>query len=486
MLVCRLRSFAPVRELLRQTFRDFFADEAPVRAAALAYYTVFALPPLLVLLILVAGLVWDPAQVQRSMEAEFASMLGPDAASTVHDMIAGAQRPGESNVIRTILGIAGLLFGATGAFLQLQGALNQAWDVKPDHATGGVRNFLVKRMLSLGMVLGVGFLVAVSLALSALLSMVGERFGSGFPDALLHAANFVLTFAVLAMLFAAIYRVLPDATIAWRDVAVGAVATAALFVAGKFAIGLYLGRSSPGEAFGAAAALAVILIWVYYAAMILLLGAEFTQAWARSRGRAIRPEAGAVSVDESQATLSRGVQGMQENGQDVSGRIRHPGQASAARRLDPVDGEASGGNGLDHASVGDLFRQLSSDTSHLFRQEISLAKAELRESTTQLATGARRLGFAAGLAIPGALAFAAFLIIALGDLMNNYWASALIVSVAFLAAAWILARKGIAAFSSGSLVPEETAGTLREDVAWAKEQPQAFKRAFTAPPTRSH
>ena len=481
--------------VLKRSLKDFSADEAPVRAAALAYYTVFALPPLLVLLIMVAGLVWDPGDVQRAMETQFASIVGAEGARTIHGMIAAADQPGGANVLRTVLSVAGLIFGATGAFLQLQGALNRAWDVKPDPKAGGIRHFVMKRFLSLGMVLGVGFLVAVSLALSAVLSLVGDRLGGGFPDGVLHAANVALSFLVLALLFAAIYKVLPDAEIAWKDVAVGAVVTAILFVAGKFAIGLYLGRSSPGEAFGAAGALAVILVWVYYAGMILLFGAEFTQAWARTHGRAIRPEKGAVRIDDavgsgetaaerqaakSKVTLSRGSHSMQGDGNLPRGN----GAGSGMQRIN--------GNGVtpttaDDASVGELFRQLSADTSHLFRQEIQLAKAELRETTGHMVKGATKIGIAAGIAIPGLLAFGAFLIIALGDLLNeNYWLSALIVSLAMLITAGLMAKKGIAHFGKASLVPEETVGTLREDAQWAKAESQAFKRAFTAPQSRTH
>lgn len=475
--------------LIKQSFRDFLDDEAPIRAAALSYYTVFALPPLLVLLILVAGLVWDPADVRHAMETQFAAMVGAKAARTIHGMIAAADRPG-GNLFRTLLSIAGLIFGATGAFLQLQGALNRAWDVKPDPKSGGVRNFLLKRFLSLGMILGVGFLIAVSLALSAFLSMLGDRMGGGFPDGVLHVANFVVSFAVLALLFGAIFKVLPDAEIAWRDVAVGAVVTAVLFVAGKFAIGFYLGRSSPGEAFGAAGALAVILVWVYYAGMILLFGAEFTQAWARGHGRAIRPEEGAVRVDngpradaaarESQSQSKGSPSTTTQGSKSMNRDITHRG-------VQPVVVNGNGNGLADDESVGELFKQLSADTSHLFRQEINLAKAELKESTAHMVKGVSRIGIAAGIAIPGLFAFGAFLIIALGDLLNeNYWLSALIVSLAMLGTAAVLAKKGIAEFGKGSLVPQETMGTLREDAQWAKEETQEFKRAFTAPHTRTH
>jgi membrane protein len=495
-LVWRLRRELAVLSVLRQSARDFLDDEAPVRAAALAYYTIFALPPLLVLLLMVAGLVWDAGDVQRAVETQFTSLLGSEAARTIRGAIEHVDQTGGSNVLRTTLSAAGLVFGATGAFLQLQGALNRAWEVRPDPEGGGVRRFLLKRFLSLGMILGVGFLIAVSLALSALLSMLGEQLGDRFPSALLQMANLAVSMVVLALLFAAIYKVLPDAEIAWKDVMVGAAVTALLFVAGKFAIGLYLGRSSPGEAFGAAGALAVILVWAYYAGMIVLFGAEFTQAWARSRGREIRPEPGAVRVHgpKSAKAMAHNAPPAGAGRPSRSPRITSPAMYNdndngrdsrlASRRASAI--QESDGFESDGASVGELFRQLSTDASHLMRQEINLARAELRESAGQVARGASRIGMAAGLALSGLMAFTAFLVIAIGDWIGNYWAGALLVSLVMLGIAGILAKRGIAEFRKGSLVPQETAGTLREDMEWAKTETQAFKRAFTAPQPRTH
>ena len=182
-----------------------------------------------------------------------------------------------------------LMFGALGAFIQLQAALNRAWEVKPDPSQGGVKRFIMKRLLSLGMILGVAFLLIASLVVSALLGALSTKVA--FPERAFAIMDLGLSFTVLTVLFAAIYRFLPDAEVAWRDVWAGALVTSALFVLGKFAIGFYLGRSAPGDAFGAASALAIILVWVYYAGLIVLLGAEFTQAWAERRGVQIRPEA---------------------------------------------------------------------------------------------------------------------------------------------------------------------------------------------------
>lgn len=284
--------------LLKETFREFKDDEATRVAAALSYYTVFALPPLLVLLVTIAGAIWEPADVQGRIEGQIRALLGADGASAIRAMLENANRPGEGGLLPALLGIAGLLFGATGAFIQLQSALNTAWDVKPDPAQGGIRNFLTKRLLSIGMILGVGFLVLVSLALSAVVSAAGSSIERFLPESLsgplLLVFNALLSLAVITLLFAAIYKVLPDVVIRWREVWIGAFVTAVLFVIGKFAIGFYIGQSDPGSAYGAAGSLAVILLWVYYASIIVLLGAEFTQVWARRKGVEIIPEEGAV------------------------------------------------------------------------------------------------------------------------------------------------------------------------------------------------
>ena len=283
----------------KATFKEFFDDDATWMAAALSYFTVFALAPLLVILLQVASLIWDAGQVREALTGQFQAVMGQEVARQVQTMMMSAQQRTESGTgIRLVLSIAGLVFGATGAFVSLQQALNRAWEVEPDPQRGGVKNFITKRFLSLGMVLGIAFLTLVSLALTAALSAAGQALCGGFGETVAQVLNFVLSFAVIALLFAAMFKVLPDANVGWRDVWVGAVATAVFFVIGKFLIGLYIGQSNPGSAFGAAGALAVLLVWIYYAALILLLGAEFTQAWMKAHGRAIEPEQGAVHVRE--------------------------------------------------------------------------------------------------------------------------------------------------------------------------------------------
>ena len=326
-------------QLLKAAFKDFGEDECGIRAAALAYFTVFALPPLLTLLIMVAGIIWDPQDVQQALTSQFSGMMGESGGEQISTIIAQSDRPGSGGLFATLASVAGLAFGATGAFIQLQGALNRAWEVKPDPAKGGIMRFITKRLLSLGMVLGIGFLLAVSLALTAGISALGGAIGSGIPEGVMHVVTFVVSFAVLGLLFAAMFKVLPDAEIAWRDIWVGAFTTAALFVAGKFAIGFYLGRSNPGDAFGAAGALAVVLVWAYYSGMILLFGAEFTQEWAKQRGSGIAPEKGAVRVVESEKLIRPGEPGAKsgKGGKAGKGGKRDlPAAASGRAKSGPV------------------------------------------------------------------------------------------------------------------------------------------------------
>ncbi len=289
-----------VMQLVKDTFKGFSEDDCPTMAAALSYYTVFSLPPLLVLLLTLLGAVMDPQDIQGNLEAQMRSAMGPSGAEQVQTILANADRPGAGGLLPTVLSVIALLLGATGVFGQLQAALNKAWGVAPDPEKGGIKNMLLKRVFGIGMVLGLAFILLVSLVVSAVLSAFGEELGRFLPSGLsapvLEAIDFAGSLAVISLLFCAIFKVMPDAEISWREVTVGAVVTALLFVAGKFALGLYLGRSNPGEAFGAAGALALMLVWIYYSSMIVLLGAEFTQVWAERRGSGIVPEKGAVRV----------------------------------------------------------------------------------------------------------------------------------------------------------------------------------------------
>lgn len=288
--------------LLKQTFKDFADDECTTMAAALSYYTVFALPPLLLLIVMIVGAVMDPQDVREALQGQLGGLVGQAGGDEIRTIMEKAQEtkaPDTGRPVAAVLGVATLVLGATGVFAQLQAALNKAWEVKPDPEQGGIKNFLLKRIFSFGMVLAIAFLLLVSLALTAAVSALGGMLGRMMPgvgEALLHVLNFVVSFGVITLLFAAMFKIVPDAEVAWKDVWVGALVTGVLFMIGKYAIGFYLGRSNPGEVFGAAGSLAVLLVWIYYASMIVFFGAEFTQTWAERRGQGVVPEKGAVRV----------------------------------------------------------------------------------------------------------------------------------------------------------------------------------------------
>ena len=306
-----------VLDLLKRSGKEFFGDDCPRLAAALSYYTVFALAPLIVLLLLMAGLLWDPQEVQSAIGHQIRDLMGEQASREVLTMVAHRDPTGGRGAMATIIGLAMLAFGATGAFLQLQGALNAAWDVEPDPSQGGIKNFITKRVFSFGLILGIVFLLIVSLAVTAAVSAVADRYGAGMNETVMLVLEFAFAFVVVTFLFGAMFKVLPDADVAWRDVWVGAVVTTILFVIGKFLIGFYLGQSDPGSSFGSAGTLAVILIWIYYASHIVLFGAEFTQAWATKFGSGIRPEAGAAKVVEQKKRVTGPAAGTTET---TSGR----------------------------------------------------------------------------------------------------------------------------------------------------------------------
>ncbi len=310
--------------IVKHTAVDFWHDDCPRMAAALSYYTVFSLPALLILLVTIAGFVWDPDEIRSAIEGQMRSLIGPDAASQVREMIGRSESDTPTSVFTKLLGVGALLFGATGAFIQLQTSLNDAWKVEPDPAQGGVRNFIVKRVFSFGLIIFVAFLMLVSMVLTTALTAVGNMLGGGLSESILHVLNVIVSFAVITALFGAMFKVMPDAEIAWRDVWVGAVVTSLLFVAGKFALGFYLGNSNPGDAFGAAGSLALILIWVYYAMMILLLGAEFTEAWATERGGGITAEEGATRVIEEKKKVTD-ARAEAESGKEPTTKDERPG-----------------------------------------------------------------------------------------------------------------------------------------------------------------
>jgi len=280
--------------VIKKTFKQFSDDDCMSMGAGLAYYTVFALPPLLVILVTIGSAVFDREQVESALESQ---MQGVMDAEQMHAMVERSQDRG-AGLIASLIGVGLLLFGATGVVAQLQTALNRVWEVQPDPEQGGVRTFITKRVLSLAMILAVAFVLLVSLVLTSVLSAVGGYIAGLLPgdfwQPVLWAANLLISWLVFSLLFAAIFKILPDAEIAWKDVAVGSAATAILFMLGQFLLSLYFGNAAVATPYGAAGSLVLVLVWVYYSSLILLLGAEFTQAWARRFGRTIAPSDGAV------------------------------------------------------------------------------------------------------------------------------------------------------------------------------------------------
>ncbi|MGL5939040.1 MAG: YihY/virulence factor BrkB family protein [Waterburya sp.] len=277
-------------KLLQESFREWQEDKASLLAAALAYYTVFSITPLLVIAIAIAGAVFGQDAARGEILQQINSLVGKQGAQAIETALANANQP-QLGSIASIISVIVLLIGASGVFAQLQEALNTVWNVKAKPEKQGFWEFIRKRLLSFGMVLAIGFLLLVSLILSAMLSGISNLDINLLPgfDPFWEVVNFVISFGFISLLFALIYKYLPDVKIRWKDVWVGAIITALLFTIGKYLIGLYLGQGSLGSTYGAAGSLIVFLAWVFYSAQILLFGAEFTQVYARKYGRNIVP-----------------------------------------------------------------------------------------------------------------------------------------------------------------------------------------------------
>jgi len=274
----------PSVSLLREVAAEWSKDNALSLGAALAFYTLFSLAPLLLLIIAIVGLVFGRAAAQGEIVARVGGAVGPEAAAVIEGMIRSASAPA-SGVIATVVSLVTMLFGASGVFGQLQASLNQIWGVTGGRRRG-VRGMVSQRVTSFGLILGIGFLLFLSLLVSALLAAVHHLLAEHLPvlSGVLPPLNFLVSFLMITALFALIFKVLPDARMEWRDVWPGAAVTALLFTLGKALIAAYLGRTGSTSVYGAAASLVVLLLWVYYSAQILLVGAEFTEVYSRRYG----------------------------------------------------------------------------------------------------------------------------------------------------------------------------------------------------------
>lgn len=285
--------------LIKKTFKEWSEDKASRLAAALAYYTVFSIPPLLVIAIGIAGLFTDRQVIEDQVINQAGALMGSQGSEAIETILESSEEPGRGELGPTLISLALLLFGASGVFTQLQDAMNTIWNVKAD-PDRTILETIKERIFSFTMVLGIGFVLLVSLMLSTLLASFGNFVGGLLSEAeiLLLIVNFVISFLIFTLLFALIYKVVPDVDIAWRDVWIGAVMTAILFKIGEYALGFYFERSDPTSAFGAAGSVILLLLWVYYSAQILFLGAEFTQVYSTEFGSGIQPERDAVPLAE--------------------------------------------------------------------------------------------------------------------------------------------------------------------------------------------
>jgi len=291
--------------LLTATGLKWWDDNALRLSAALSYYTLFSLAPLLIIAIAVAGFVFGEKAVQGELMGQIQGFVGADSALAIQGMIESARKP-SAGVFATVISLVTLVVASTGVFAELQDALNTIWKIKP--RTGrGITGAARDRFMSFVLVIGVGFLLIVSLILSAALAAAGKFLDQLLPgpEFMMHIVNFLVSFAVITLLFALMYKVLPDAHIAWDDVWIGAVVTALLFTVGKFLIGMYIGKSAVASTYGAAGSLVVILVWVYYSAMILFFGAEFTFVYANQYGSHIGAQSLAAESKEDDASLNR-------------------------------------------------------------------------------------------------------------------------------------------------------------------------------------
>ncbi|WP_414619251.1 YihY/virulence factor BrkB family protein [Calothrix sp. CCY 0018] len=292
-------SVKQIWRLLKETFKEWNDDKASRLAAALSYYTIFSLAPLLIIAIAIAGAVFGDEAASGEIVRQIQGLVGKAGAEVIQTALQNAQKPDTRN-FASIISIAVLLFGASNVFAQIQDALNTIWEVEPKPGRS-IWQTLRKRFLSFAMVGGVGFLLMMSLIVNAVLTGMVNYFGSLIPgfDFLWQFANFAISFAVITLLFALIYKFIPDAKIAWNDVWVGSAMTSLLFVIGKSLLELYLGSGSFGSAYGAAGSLIVLLAWINYAAQIIFFGAEFTQVYASKYGSHIVPDENSRRVPQA-------------------------------------------------------------------------------------------------------------------------------------------------------------------------------------------
>jgi membrane protein len=296
---------------IKQSFVDFFEDNILKLSAALAYYTLFSLPGLLIIIIWVGDIFYGHQAIEGTVYGQIADLIGPNAAVQVQETISKAVQSGESK-FATIIGLITLIIGATTVFGEIQDSINMIWRLKPKPKKGwGWLKMIINRLLSFSIILSLGFLLLVSLILNSLMDIFIDALTQRFPDTevvVVYIVNMVVSFLITSLLFGLIFKVLPDAKIQWKHVRAGAFTTALLFMVGKFLIGFYLGQNNISSAYGAAGSIIIVLLWVYYSAIILYFGAIFTRAYAIQSGSNIYPNNYAVWVEQVEVQSQESIQ----------------------------------------------------------------------------------------------------------------------------------------------------------------------------------
>ncbi|HUS02054.1 MAG TPA: YihY/virulence factor BrkB family protein [Chitinophagaceae bacterium] len=297
--------------VMKNAFTGFSEDKVMKLSASLAYYTVFSLGPLLIVILYLCGLFLGREAIEGTIYNQIKGFVGPEGAVQIQEIIKNASLSGKGN-LAAIIGVITLLFGATTVFAEIQDSINGIWNLKPKPKKGWFL-FIKARLLSFGVIASLGFLLLVSLGVTALVEGLNERLKSYFPNvtvAVFYILNLVITFGVVTTLFGVIFKVLPDANVKWTDIISGAIATAILFMIGKLGISFYISKADIGSTFGAAGSLVILLVWIYYSSVILYFGAEFTKAYAVKYGGAIRPNK--YAVIETKIAVEEGRTSIQE------------------------------------------------------------------------------------------------------------------------------------------------------------------------------
>ena len=282
--------------VLKTAFKKWWSKDPFKESAVIAYYAIFSLPGLLVVIVTVAGFVFGREAVNNHIASQISSTLGADTSKQIQEMIAAASES-KNSIWATIIGVITILVGATGVFAQFQKSLNIIWEVKADESKSGIWSMIRVRLFSFGLIVSIAFILIVSLVVSATLSAFGDWLSGNFSESLLvvlQVVNFILSLVILALLFALMFKFFPDAKIKWRHVWIGSIVTALLFEIGKFALALYFGKADPGSGYGAAGSVILILLWVSYSSMIVFYGAEFTHAYAELHEGKVPPDKNAV------------------------------------------------------------------------------------------------------------------------------------------------------------------------------------------------